>query len=124
MSRYFCLTKCFHRNRLWMPGEEFHPTEGENVPHHFEKVGNHDEPVAPVKSQGPLTMSEMNGARVVPLNTMTTMSEFNKIENLERAATTETSNTAPTSEYVPPAPFSSKKVRGWPKGKPRKSKEA
>lgn len=30
-----CVSKCFHRGRLWKKGDEYTPDEGEKVPHHF-----------------------------------------------------------------------------------------
>ncbi|MEN6474275.1 MAG: hypothetical protein ABFD81_09695 [Syntrophaceae bacterium] len=35
MSEYICTRKCFHKGRLFKPGDKFAPKPEEKVPHHF-----------------------------------------------------------------------------------------
>jgi hypothetical protein len=59
MARYFCHRKCFHKARLWRPGEILDAKEGEAVPHQFspEKPAPAQPPAAPAE---PRTFHEFN----------------------------------------------------------------
>lgn len=61
MGKYVCVTKCFYRGRLWVPGESLAPeTPTEKVPHHFKLKGEVKPKVEPQAPKAePKTLHEM-----------------------------------------------------------------
>ena len=112
-QQYVCHVKCYHRNQLWSPRDLYTPTPGEVVPRFFRPVTEDDPIPAPeLVSPGPATLKEMTPPNISNLTDINTMSEYNESQK-------------PKPPGVPNGGEPPKKNRGgWPKGRPRKPKEA
>ena len=72
--RYKCVTKCYHKGRLFEVGEVVDFEDGARVPSHFQKYASLDEQIKQAAEQGaPEKLEEMN---IMKLKSMAKLAGF------------------------------------------------
>ncbi len=59
MAKYVCVTKCYHRENLYLEGDIIDAEEGVHIPSHFEPVDKHEEKVKEQKEAEEKTITDL-----------------------------------------------------------------